>query len=782
MSSDRGESKCSFSVDIRYYFCKTSCDLREKISQEMIFTINSDDEIENEVDEEVEETGPTSKKSKRSRNKPVMQFEFDEGRKEQSLRQKIENLHDDGSDQDSEADEDNVKVMPRMEERSQRAMIKKKSKNLGSEGEDYVAMKEDEADEEEDNTDSKDEHEYFDAVIDSTEAPQVDMFSQFTLSRPILRAIESMGYVTPTEVQAKVIPYALGGRDVCASALTGSGKTASFVIPFLERLLYRPKDQAAIRVIVVSPTRELASQTFEVVQKLAQYTDITAVLICGGRKDVKSQSVELRKRPDVVVGTPGRLIDHLMNTSSVRVDQLDVLVLDEVDRLLDLGFQDEIQELVKYCPKSRQTLLFSATMTSKVEDLAKLSLKRPIRVKTQGNASTTALRLVQEFVRLRKDGEREAILAAILCRTKMTRTIVFFETKKEAHRFQIVLSLLGTKAAEMHGDLPQLQRNHALQSFKEGTVSILIATDVASRGIDISGVHCVVNAEMPRSVSTYIHRVGRTARAGSSGRSVTVVSDGRRKVLKALLKGGDASSLSVSESGSQNILQRTVPADVVSQYIEQIAGLEGDIEEKMAHERENKQLDDAIMEAERAENLLLHEEEIKSRPSRSWYQSQSEKKRIAEASKEASHDALDTLDEDGKEVALRDKKERFVSRDEYLASDVKPRKHSVTRKKRRRDEALANADDEPVKHTGKKKLLAYRDKVQEISDKRDKEKKKTNKEAAAAQAAAKAAKRAKDIANGGGDDDEVKMHYKFLKKGGKAGKASFKSSKKYKRR
>ena len=476
---------------------------------------------------------------------------------------------------------------------------------------------------------------------------------------------------------------------------------------------------------------------------------------------------------------------HLMNTTSVRVDQLDVLVLDEVDRLLDLGFQDEIQELVKHCPQNRQTLLFSATMTSKVEDLAKLSLKRPVRVKTQGNASTTALRLVQEFVRLRRDDEREAILAALLCRTKMTRTIVFFETKKEAHRFGIVLSLLGTKAAEMHGDLPQIQRNHALQSFKDGTVSILIATDVASRGIDISGVQCVVNAEMPRSVSTYIHRVGRTARAGSSGRSVTIVSDGRRKVLKALLKGGDASKLSANgENGTQNILQRTVPANVVSQYIEQIAGLEGDIEDQMANERENKQLDEAMMEAERAENLLLHEEEIKSRPSRSWYQSEGQKKAIASASKEASHSALDTLDEDGEQVTEKKaKKERFLSRDEYLASEEKPRKHSMTRQKRRRQDALAEADEEPVKFTGKKKLIELRDKVKEANDKRTNEKKRANRDVAAAQAAAKAAKKAKDLANGvSHDDDEVKMHYKFLKKGGKAGKASFKSSKKYKRR
>ena len=754
------------------------------MSTGMIFTIDSDEEIEKEVDPEEVEEARTSSGRRKAKKMPLMKFDFDDGRISDSISRARDESDGEISESGSEqGDDDNVKAMPRIEERARRAMAKKQLKEASDDSEDDKDDElDDDGEDQDDIDDEEDEKEYFDAVVDSNEAPQVDMFSQFTLSRSILRAIESMGYVTPTEVQAKVIPLALGGRDVCASALTGSGKTAAFVIPFLERLLFRPKDQAAIRVIIVSPTRELASQTFEVVQKLAQYTDITSALICGGKKDVRSQSVELRKRPDVVVGTPGRLIDHLMNTTSVRVDLLDVLVLDEVDRLLDLGFQDEIHELVKHCPKSRQTLLFSATMTSKVEDLAKLSLKKPVRVKTQGNASTTALRLVQEFVRLRKDEEREAVLAALLCRTQMTRTIVFFETKKEAHRFQIVLSLLGTKAAEMHGDLPQIQRNHALQRFKDGSVAILIATDVASRGIDITGVHCVVNAEMPRSVSTYIHRVGRTARAGSSGRSVTVVSDARRKVLKALLKGGDASNL--SDNGSQNILQRTVPTIVVSEYIEKIAGLEGEIADAMQNERENRQLDEAMMEAERAENLLLHEDEINSRPSRAWYQSEGQKKAIAEASKEVAKKALDDINEDGDVVKeKKEKKGRFVGRDEYLTSEEKPRKHSISRKKRRRQDALAELEEEPVKFTGKKKLIEQRDKVKEVSDKRSLEKKRANKEAAAAAAAVKAAKKAKDLANGVvNDDDAVKMHFKYLKKGGKAGKASFKSNKKFKRR
>ena len=229
--------------------------------------------------------------------------------------------------------------------------------------------------------DPETEKAYFDSIVQAEEAV---LFSQLNLSRPLLRAVEAAGYVNPTPVQTAVIPLAMAGRDVCASAVTGSGKTAAFVLPFLERLLYRPKDIAAIRVVVVTPTRELATQIFMVLQKLAQFTDITCCLICGGKKDVKSQEVTLRNRPDVIVCTPGRIIDHLRNSQSVSLDDWDVLVLDEVDRLLDLGFQEELEELVRHCPTARQTLLFSATMTPKVEDLAKLSLKKPVRVKTSG--------------------------------------------------------------------------------------------------------------------------------------------------------------------------------------------------------------------------------------------------------------------------------------------------------------------------------------------------------------------------------------------------------------
>jgi ATP-dependent RNA helicase DDX27 len=298
----------------------------------------------------------------------------------------------------------------------------------------------------------------------------------------------------------------------------------------------------------------------------------------------------------VVVGTPGRVLDHLRNSPGVTLDELDVLVLDEVDRLLELGFQQELEELLQYCPPQRQTLLFSATMTSRVDELAKLSLRRPVRVKTSGGPNTVAPRLIQEFLKVRKDDEREALVVSLVCRSFGSRCIVFCETKSEARRLCSVLLLLGVSAAELHGDVAQVERYLALQGFRDGRTDVLVATDVAARGLDIPGVVCVINCEMPRAASTYIHRVGRTARAGCAGRAVTLVSDSRRSVMKKVLK-GEGSTL--SEGGQ--VLQRSVPGPVLADFTARIAALEGALREARREERDRGEVEAAMREAERAE-------------------------------------------------------------------------------------------------------------------------------------------------------------------------------------
>jgi len=377
---------------------------------------------------------------------------------------------------------------------------------------------------------------FFDLEASKTEAH--DSFLTMNLSRPIIKALTNLGFTKPTPIQAATIPVALLGKDVVGNAVTGSGKTAAFVIPMLERLLYREKSKkaAATRCVVLVPTRELGVQCFDVVKKLASFTDIRLALLVGGLS-LKSQEASLRTRPDIVVATPGRLIDHIRNSLSFTLDAVDILVLDEADRMLEEGFADQLSEIIKSCPLSRQTMLFSATMTDSVDALVKMSLNKPVRLFVDPKRST-ARRLVQEFVRVRagKESERPALLVSLCKRTFKHKVIVFLRNKKLAHQMRIMFGLLGMKSAELHGDLTQeqvrdfllhyvqsqrpLQRLKALHAFRESAVDYLIATDLAARGLDIRGVETIINYDMPSDLAQYLHRVGRTARAGKSGRSV----------------------------------------------------------------------------------------------------------------------------------------------------------------------------------------------------------------------------------------------------------------------
>ncbi|ONM22828.1 DEAD-box ATP-dependent RNA helicase 28 [Zea mays] len=361
-------------------------------------------------------------------------------------------------------------------------------------------------------------------------------FLELNLSRPLVRACEALGYQKPTPIQAACIPLALTGRDICGSAITGSGKTAAFSLPVLERLLFRPKRVPAIRVLILTPTRELAAQIHSMVEKLAQFTDIRCCLIVGGLS-TKIQEVALRSMPDIVVATPGRIIDHLRNSLSVGLEDLAVVILDEADRLLELGFSAEIQELIRMCPKRRQTMLFSATMTEEIDELVKLSLNKPVRLEADPSLKRPAT-LTEEVVRIRRarESNQEAVLLALCLKTFKRSVIIFSGTKQSAHRLKIIFGLSGMKAAELHGNLTQAQRLEALELFKKKEVDFLIATDVAARGIDIVGVQTVINFACPRDVKTYLHRVGRTARAGREGYAVTFVTDDDRCLLKAILK------------------------------------------------------------------------------------------------------------------------------------------------------------------------------------------------------------------------------------------------------
>ena len=282
-------------------------------------------------------------------------------------------------------------------------------------------------------------------------------FQGLKLSRPILRGLAAVGFSQPTPIQAKAIPVALGGQDVVGGAVTGSGKTAAFIVPVLERLLYRPKKVPTSRVAILMPTRELAIQCHAVATKLASHTDIKFCLAVGGLS-LKVQEAELRLRPDVIIATPGRFIDHMRNSASFTVDTLEILVLDEADRMLEAGFADELNEILTTIPQSRQTMLFSATMTSSVDNLIRVGLNRPVRLMVDLQKQTVGT-LVQEFIRLRpgRETKRMGYLLYLCTNIYTDRVIVFFRQKKEAHRARIIFKLCELEAAELHGSMSQEQ-------------------------------------------------------------------------------------------------------------------------------------------------------------------------------------------------------------------------------------------------------------------------------------------------------------------------------------
>lgn len=501
----------------------------------------------------------------------------------------------DGADEEDDDDEDEVKVhVPHPDD-----MI---TDDRSEDGEDKVEAEKRNA--------------FFAADLKST-APTATAFHTMNLSRPILKGLAAVGFNTPTPIQAKTIPVALEGKDLVGGAVTGSGKTAAFLIPMLERLLFRPKRTATTRVVILMPTRELALQCFAVAKKLASFTDITFGQAIGGLNS-REQEKQLKLRPDIVIATPGRFIDLERNSASFTVSTVEILVLDEADRMLEEGFADELNEILNKIPKSRQTMLFSATMTSKVDDLIRVGLQRPVRLMVDAQKQTVS-GLVQEFVRLRPGREAKRLAYLMyLCKTVYTdRVIIFFRQKKEAHRVRVIFALCGLNAAEMHGSMSQEQRISAVEAFRTGKASYLLATDLASRGLDIKGIETVINYEAPQSHEIYLHRVGRTARAGRTGRSCTLAAEPDRKVVKAAVKSGKA-------QGAQ-IRQRTVDPSDVDEWHKKVEGLADDVEDVLREEKEEKVLQQVDRDLTKADNIVKYADEIKARPRKTWFESEKDK-------------------------------------------------------------------------------------------------------------------------------------------------------------
>lgn len=360
-------------------------------------------------------------------------------------------------------------------------------------------------------------------------------FTDLRLSPAILRALTREGYQTPTPIQAKAIPHILDGRDVLGCARTGTGKTAAFALPVLQRLMAAPanKDRRGptrARALVLSPTRELAAQISDAIRVYGAESGLRHTVIFGGVGQ-GAQVRDLKNGVDIIVATPGRLID-LMEQGYVVLSEVQTLVLDEADRMLDMGFIEPIRRIASATPEARQTLLFSATMPREVAKLADSLLREPVRVAVDPVA--TAAPMIEQTLYHVSRSDKQALLATLLLRPEMTRTIVFTKTKHGADRVGKRLSRAGIFAETIHGDKAQNARMRAMSRFRSGQARVLVATDVAARGIDVDGISHVVNFDLPMDPEAYVHRIGRTGRAGAAGIALSFCDAEERGLLRGI--------------------------------------------------------------------------------------------------------------------------------------------------------------------------------------------------------------------------------------------------------
>jgi len=347
-------------------------------------------------------------------------------------------------------------------------------------------------------------------------------FEELQLHPEILRAVANCGYSAPTPIQAKAIPEVLAGHDLLATAQTGTGKTAAFMLPVLQRLSdVRRGPKGAPRVLVVTPTRELAAQVTDATRNYGRFLNLRSAVILGGTPYVH-QYRDLGGPLDLVVGTPGRLIDHL-ERRSLNLSRLEVLILDEADRMLDMGFKEDMEKLVAAAPATRQTLLFTATLDKAMAGMAAEMLREPVRIDIAGKQVT--LEQIEQRLHVADCLEhKKRLLHHLAADPAVTRAIVFSATKRDADALAVELSAQGHRAAALHGDMPQGARNRTVRDLRQGRVRLLVATDVAARGLDVNGISHVINFDLPMAAEDYVHRIGRTGRAGASGVAISFVS------------------------------------------------------------------------------------------------------------------------------------------------------------------------------------------------------------------------------------------------------------------
>ncbi|EPJ46327.1 MAG: ATP-dependent DEAD/DEAH box helicase [Osedax symbiont Rs1] len=347
------------------------------------------------------------------------------------------------------------------------------------------------------------------------------MFHEHQLHDRLMKALHALNFNTPTNVQLATLADALAGEDVLVTAETGSGKTAAFLIPLLDRLLTVKPPGHEARALILTPTRELAQQVNKHLELLAQFTFIKGDTVCGG-EEFKPQAARLRKNPDILIATPGRLIDHL-DKGTIDLSDIEVLILDEADRMVDMGFEDDVKRIIDTCPTERQTMLFSATLSkNEIPKFAIDCLDNP-KIHELNSHREVHHKITHQIITATDSNLKDKQLISLLHKEKYEKVIVFTNTIVEASRLNGYVRRFGLRAGILHGDLTQEQRKHVVNLLQSGKLSILIATDVAARGIDIKGIELVINRDMPRSGDDYIHRTGRTGRAGLAGKAISLI-------------------------------------------------------------------------------------------------------------------------------------------------------------------------------------------------------------------------------------------------------------------
>jgi ATP-dependent RNA helicase RhlE len=383
-------------------------------------------------------------------------------------------------------------------------------------------------------------------------------FDDLGLAEPLLRAVRAENYTQPTPIQAQAIPYLLEGRDLLGIAQTGTGKTAAFALPILERLSANPvpRRRGAVRALILTPTRELAVQILESFRAYGRHLGLRSAVIFGGVGQ-QPQVDNLARGLDILVATPGRLLD-LMNQRHADLRDLSIFVLDEADRMLDMGFIHDVKRIVATLPKERQTLFFSATMPGEVERLANGILKEPVRIEVTPPATT--VERIDQRVYFVDAGNKNALLADLLKNPAVERALVFTRTKHGADRVAKHVARVGVEAQVIHGNKSQNARQRALNDFRDGNTRVLVATDIAARGIDVDGITHVINFEIPEVPETYVHRIGRTARAGRDGIALTFCDASEKSLLRDVEKLTRKALTVVHEHAFHGPAARSAPA------------------------------------------------------------------------------------------------------------------------------------------------------------------------------------------------------------------------------